>query len=114
MLVIRGAQLEALEADRVRRFENDAVSRLRERFPLHGGGDEELRDIVRAAERLGAESGIDSDRGIETLAAAMLCHGTKFFERHDAAWAKRLLFDSDAPGDVRATIIGDAFAAGND
>lgn len=115
MLTIREAQLQVLEDDRRRRFENELVTRLRAHFPAEAArllasteDDLPLREVVRAAEQLGTESGIASDRGIEALAEVMFCRGVDFFERRELAWTKRLLFESARPGDARALVIRDS------
>jgi hypothetical protein len=113
MLIIRKAQMEALNARLVQDFENQVLADLEERFPARCRemGEASLRRLIQAGIRKAGGYGIEAQDDVARVIEVMFEFGENFDERADLAWPCQSLRDPSLTGDVKTGLLVARLAA---
>jgi hypothetical protein len=108
MFQIRNQQIDALQADMLRRFEDAAIEHLRLHLTSQAQSytDDELRQRVRECTIRAELYGLTSEQEIMCFVDATYLLGDRFDSDPSIPWAKELLEDQDLkPPDKAETLL---------
>jgi hypothetical protein len=113
MLIIRKAQLEALNAGLLQDFESEVLADLEERFPARCRelGEAGVRRLIQAGIRKARGYGIEAQDDVARVIEVVFEFGENFDQRADLAWPCQSLGDPSLPGDVKAGLLEARLAA---
>lgn len=107
MLIIRQAQVDAMVADRLRRFVRAMTARIAARDPLLAAelGEAELRARVQRAVDRSLATGIKAERDVETFVDLAFELGPRFEEELERDWAREMLSEPSRSGSLKMKLL---------
>ncbi|MEK7406564.1 MAG: hypothetical protein AAB225_15790 [Acidobacteriota bacterium] len=95
MLIIRKAQMEALERTELRKFEERVYQSLQRHWPagVAARGEASVRASIRHGIERARTYGLTSEREIFTYINLMYCHADDFDRSPEYPWAAEILAD---------------------
>lgn len=106
-MIIRKAQMDALNALLIRAFERSVYDDISERFPRRFAelGGNRVRQLIGAGLRKAGKYGIASEDDAARLIEVMLEYGENFEELPELEWPCRCLSDASLTGDLKVGIL---------
>jgi hypothetical protein len=113
MLVIRKAQMDALNAYVVESFENEVAAQLAARFPERSAqmGEAGVRELIQAGIRKSLSYGVQAQDDVARVIELMVEFGEEFDKRPDLAWPCEALRDRVLTGDAKVSLLMSRLAA---
>jgi len=109
ILTIRAPQMDALGLGRKRSWEDQVVAYIANDYPFRYEemGEAGARKLIQPAVKAGAVVGIESESSVAGLVELMVAFGEDFERSPDGAWAKRMMKNEMAPGELRVHLMRD-------
>jgi hypothetical protein len=74
-------------------------------------GEAGARKLIQAAVKAGAEVGIEVENSVAGLVELMVAFGEQFERSPDGAWARRMMKNQVAPGELRVHLMRERMMA---